>query len=267
MLIFLILLLLVGLGIILITTSATVTIQPNQALVERLGKYHRTLKPGLAFIVPLLDKIVIERSMSEQVLDVKPQSMITKDSVSLTADAVVYWQILDLHKSYYSIDQVEGAIQSLVLTILRSKIGEMNLDQTFAARNEINRALLEELDEATGQWGVKIKRVEVQQLSPTKTLLESMELQRAAEIRKRAAISEAEGKAEAMRVLAKALNLQANSQEFLKFLIAQNYVDASQKLSSSANAKVIFMDPQSLNTSISRLLDDEEINLIEDKPQ
>jgi regulator of protease activity HflC (stomatin/prohibitin superfamily) len=237
-------------------SSAKVIVQPNQAIVERLGKYDKTLRPGLTFIWPLIDKIVLERPMTEQVLDIKPQQVITRDSVSLTADAVVYWQIRDLKRCHYEIRNVENAIQTLIVTTVRSEIGRMTLDETFSSRKSINKALLQQLDEATDTWGVKVTRVEVQQITPAKTLLESMEMERAAEIRRRAAILDAKGTAEAMQVLAQALNLEPNSQEFLKFVIAQKYVEANQKLGSSQNSKVLFMDPNSLNRSLNQLLGD-----------
>ncbi|MCD8486465.1 MAG: paraslipin [Desertifilum sp.] len=235
--------------------SIRVIKEAHEALVERLGRYNRRLKPGLNFIVPFIETIVIEALMSERVLEVPPQQAITKDSVSLKADAVVYWQILDLRRAYYAIDNVEMGIRNLILTMLRSDIGQMNLDETFASRKEINQSLLRQLDEGTGTWGVKITRVEVRDITPAKTVIDSMELERAAEIRKRAAILDAQGSAESMEILAQALKLDPNSREFLKFLVAQRYVEANQKLGESPNSKVVFMDPKALTHAMAELIE------------
>ncbi|OLP16757.1 paraslipin [Leptolyngbya sp. 'hensonii'] len=246
--------------------SVKIINEGSMALVERLGRYHRTLKPGLNFVVPVLDAIVMEDTTREQVLDTQAQMAITKDNISIEVDAVIYWRVLDLVKAYYSIDDLEGGIKNLVLTTIRSAVGQMNLEQTFSSRNEINRILLRELDEATEPWGVKIVRVEVQNISPPRSVLESMELQRAAEIKRRAAILEAEGeqqasikKAEgtvrAIQLLSEVLRSQPNSKAVLQFLVAQDYVDASYKLGDSPNSKVIFMDPKVMTEALENLIE------------
>lgn len=247
-----ILVLLIAIGVV---GSVRVIKEAHEAIVERLGRYNRRLKPGLNFIIPFIETIIIEALMSERVLEVPPQQAITKDSVSLKADAVVYWQILDLRRAYYAIDNVETGIRNLILTMLRSEIGQMNLDETFASRREINQSLLRQLDEGTGSWGVKITRVEVRDITPAKTVIDSMELERAAEIRKRATILDAQGSAESMEILAEALNLRTNSREFLKFLVAQRYVEANQKLGESANSKIVFMDPKALTEAMTELIE------------
>lgn len=239
---------------IAIFSSIRIIKEPYNALVVRLGQYNRTLKSGVNFIIPVVEYIAIEALMSERVVDIPPQQAITKDSVSLTIDAVVYWRILNLQKAYYSIDNVERAIGNLALTTLRSKIGQMNLDQTYASRKEINQDLLRQLDESTESWGVKVTRVEVRDITPAKTVIESMELERAAEIKRRAAIKEAQGEAQSLELMAKALQMEPSSQEFLKFLIAQKYVDANYRLSDSENAKVVFMDPKAMSEAMTHLL-------------
>lgn len=228
--------------------------EPYAALVERLGKYHRTLNPGVNTIVPFLDTIVIEALMSERVFDIQPQQAITNDNVPLTADAVVYWRILNLQRAYYEIDNIEVALKTLTATILRSEIGQMNLDQTFSSRKQINQSLLKQLDESTESWGVKVIRVEVQEITPAPAVLESMELERAAEIKKNATILEAQGNVESIGLLARALGMNPNSPEFLKFVIAQKYVEANAKLGESENSKLIFMDPKEMSLSITSLL-------------
>ncbi len=234
--------------------SVKIVNQGTEVLIERLGKYRTTLKPGVNFIVPFLDTVVWEETTREQVLDIPPQEAITRDNVSLKADAVVYWRILDLKKAYYAIDNVEKAVENLVLTMLRSEIGQMELEKAFAARKELNQSVLQELDEATEPWGVKVTRVEVRDILPARTVLESMEQERAAEIKKRAAILEAEGTAAYMRQLSEVLKSQPNGKEVFQFFLAQKYVDANYRLGESNNSKIVFMDPKAMSEAITDLL-------------
>lgn len=245
--------------------SVRIINQGNQALVERLGRYHRKLRPGLNFIVPFLDTIVFEESMRERLLDVPPQAAITRDNVALEVDAVVYWKILDLERTYYEVEDIEAAIRELVVTTLRSEIGKMRLEQTFSSRDELNQALLDQLDEATEPWGVKVTRVEVQSINPPESVLESMQQQQAAELKRRATVLEAEGDQEAtvkraqgtvdsIKLLSQALKDRPDARELLKFLIAQQYVEANQKLGESTNSKVLFMDPKFLSEGLIDLM-------------
>lgn len=226
----------------------------NEALVERLGQYHKKLEPGVNWVIPLLDQIVVEDTTREKVLNIEPQNAITKDNVSLQADAVVYWRVLDLEKTFYSVEDIEEAIKNLVLTTLRSAIGGLSLEQTYSTRKDINQTLLQELDEATGDWGVKVTRVEVRDIKPAQTVMESLEQERAAESRKRAALLEAEGTVGSIELISKALRNHSNTQEVLNFLIARRYVDANEKLSASPNSKIIFMDPKQVRGSTDELM-------------
>ena len=245
--------------------SVRIINQGNQALVERLGRYHRKLRPGLNFIVPFLDTIVWEESMREKLLDVPPQSAITRDNVSLDVDAVVYWKILDLERTYYEIEDIQAAIRELVVTTLRSEIGKMPFERTFSSRDELNQALLDQLDEATEPWGVKVTRVEVQSIDPPESVLESMQQQQAAELKRRATVLEAQGDQEAtvkraqgtvdsIQLLSEALKERTDAREILNFLIAQRYVEANQKLGESSNSKVLFMDPKTLSEGLVDLM-------------
>jgi regulator of protease activity HflC (stomatin/prohibitin superfamily) len=253
--------------------------QGYEALVERLGKYQGKLSPGLHFLIPFLDQIVYRETIREKVLDVQPQQCITSDNVTLTADAVVFWRITDMVKARYAVEDVQRALTNLVLTTLRSEIGRMELDQTFSSRAEINARLLNELDEATDPWGIKVTRVEVKDIQPSKTVQDSMETQMAAERQKRAAILKsegeqqaninqatgaakslilraeadkrerllrAEGTSEALRVIANTLDSSPQAANALQFLMAQSYVDMGQKVGNSPSSKVIFMDPNSI---------------------
>ena len=247
--------------------SVRVVKEGNAALIERLGRYRSTLEPGVNFIVPLLDSLVIEDTLREQILDSEPRSATTRDNVNVEVDAVIYWRILDLEKTYYAIEDVETAIQELVVTTLRSEIGKMDLQETFSSREAINKALLDVLDEATEPWGVKVNRVEVQEIKIPSEVEESMRLEQAAEIAKRAAITKAEGQKEAaileaegnvqsMRLIAQAFDGQLSQGDILKFLIAQRYVDANQKLGESDNSKVVFMDPRALTEGLVDLINE-----------
>jgi regulator of protease activity HflC (stomatin/prohibitin superfamily) len=234
--------------------STKIITQGNEALVERLGKYHKKLEPGLNYIIPFIDRVAVEDTIREQVLDIPAQQAITKDNISVIVDAVVFWKVEDLMKAYYNVEDVERAIEELVTTTLRSTIGELELDQTYSSRNNINRNLLEQLNEAARDWGVNVIRVEVQELKPPADVLESLAKARAAETQKQAEIFKAQGTVESIEMLSKALLEQPNSKAVLQYLIAQRYVDANQKLGESPNSKVVFMDPRSLSEAITDLI-------------
>lgn len=177
--------------------SVKIVNEKNQYLIESLGSYKRTLNPGLNFVTPFIDKVVFQGTIREKVLDIPPQSCITRDNVSITADAVVYWRIVDMYKAYYKVENLQTAMVNLVLTQIRAEMGRLELDETFTARTEINELLLRELDIATDPWGVKVTRVEVRDIMPSKAVQESMELQMAAERQKRASILTSEGERQA----------------------------------------------------------------------
>ncbi|HEY9708019.1 MAG TPA: SPFH domain-containing protein [Oculatellaceae cyanobacterium] len=180
-----------------LASSVKIVNQGNEALVERLGKYSgKKLEPGLNFLVPVLDQVVFQDTIREKVLDIPPQQCITRDNVSISVDAVVYWRIVNMEKAYYKVEKLQLAMQNLVLTQIRSEMGQLELDQTFTARSQINEILLRELDESTDPWGVKVTRVELRDLIPSKAVQESMELQMSAERRKRASILTSEGERE-----------------------------------------------------------------------
>jgi regulator of protease activity HflC (stomatin/prohibitin superfamily) len=171
--------------------------QSDEALVETLGKYTgKKLSPGLNFVVPFLDRVVFKQTIRERVLDIPPQQCITRDNVSISVDAVVYWRIVDLEKAYYKVENLQSAMVNLVLTQVRAEMGKLELDETFTARSEINEILLRELDISTDPWGVKVTRVELRDIVPSKAVQDSMELQMAAERKKRAAILTSEGERE-----------------------------------------------------------------------
>lgn len=181
-----------------ILSSFSVVRQAEVGMKERLGRFTKRLDPGLHFLIPYIEVERTRMSMREQVLDVPPQGCITTDNAPLKADAVVYWRVFDPVKALYEVQDLTIAIQNLVLTQLRSEIGKLTLDETFSARARINQVLLAGLDEATDPWGVKINRVEVRDIIPNREILNSMEMQMAAERTKRAQIIKSEGEKQAL---------------------------------------------------------------------
>ncbi|MEQ9486734.1 SPFH domain-containing protein [Coleofasciculus sp. F4-SAH-05] len=179
--------------------SVKIIKQGEEALVETLGRYDgKKLEPGLNFVIPFLDQIACQQTIREQVLEIPPQNCITRDNVSISVDAVVYWRVINLEKSYYKVQNLKAAMVNLVLTQIRSEMGKLELNQTFTARTEVNEMLLRELDIATAPWGVKVTRVELRDIVPSKTVQGAMELQMSAERKKQAAILTSEGEREAV---------------------------------------------------------------------
>lgn len=187
------LLVFLALGGSAVAGSVRVVNQGNEALVERLGSYNKKMQPGLNFVIPFIDKVVYEETIREKVLDIPPQKCITRDNVGIEVDAVVYWRIVDMEKARYKVENLQSAMVNLVLTQIRAEMGQLELDQTFTARTQINELLLQELDVSTDPWGVKVTRVELRDIVPSQAVRESMELQMSAERRKRASILTSEG--------------------------------------------------------------------------
>lgn len=222
-------LLAVALGGAGLAGSVRIINQGDEALIERLGSYDRKLGPGLNFTIPFVERIAYRETIREKVLDIPPQQCITRDNVSISVDAVVYWRIVDMEKAYYKVQNLQAAMINLVLTQIRAEMGKLELDETFTARSEINEVLLRELDISTDPWGVKVTRVELRDIIPSKAVQESMELQMSAERRKRAAILTSEGERESAvnsaRGRAEAQVLEAESQQ--KSVVLQ--AEAEQK--------------------------------------
>ncbi|MCY7316864.1 MAG: paraslipin [Rubrivivax sp.] len=168
--------------------------QQNAWVVERLGKYDRTLTPGLSFVVPFVDRVAYKHSLKEVPLDVPSQVCITKDNTQLTVDGILYFQVTDPMRASYGSSDYLIAITQLAQTTLRSVIGKMELDKTFEEREIINASVVNALDEAALNWGVKVLRYEIKDLTPPASILHSMQAQITAEREKRALIAASEGR-------------------------------------------------------------------------
>ena len=172
-----------------------VRIVPQQSawVVERLGKFHATLLPGLNIIVPFIDRVEYRHSLKEVPLDIPEQVCITKDNTQLAVDGIIYFQVMDPKLASYGSSDYIMAITQLAQTALRSEIGKMELDKTFESRDEINRQIVSVLDEAGRTWGIKVLRYEIKSLTPPESILRSMQAQIIAEREKRALIAKSEG--------------------------------------------------------------------------
>ncbi|HYL89786.1 MAG TPA: stomatin-like protein [Burkholderiales bacterium] len=183
------------LGVVIAFVIEGVRIVPQQFayVVERLGRFHEVLEPGLNLIIPFLDRIAYTHSLKEVPLDVPEQVCITKDNTQLAVDGILYYQVTDPRLASYGSANYIAAISQLAQTTLRSVIGKMELDKTFESREDINRHIVAELDEAGRNWGIKVLRYEIKSLTPPETILRAMQAQITAEREKRALIAKSEG--------------------------------------------------------------------------
>ncbi len=179
---------------VFIIKALKVVPQQNAWVVERLGKFHAALLPGLNIVIPFVDRVAYKHSLKEIPRDVPSQVCITKDNTQLQVDGILYFQVTDPRLASYGTSDYVFAITQLAQTTLRSVIGKMELDKTFEERDDINRAVVAALDEAANSWGVKVLRYEIKDLTPPKEILHAMQAQITAEREKRAVIATSEGK-------------------------------------------------------------------------
>src|SRR5213080_4476478 len=190
----LIVILLVGLFVIvMLARTIRIVPQANAGIIERLGRYRRTLTPGLAIVVPFIDRLRPLIDLREQVVSFKPQPVITEDNLVVSIDSVIYFQVTEPKAATYEIANYIQAIEQLTVTTLRNVVGGMSLEATLTSRDQINNQLRGVLDDATGKWGVRVNRVELKAIDPPATIQEAMEKQMRADREKRAAILNAEG--------------------------------------------------------------------------
>ena len=211
---FYVLVVIVVLALVVVKKTIVIIPQSETKIIERLGRYYATLKPGINIFIPFIDHakdIVAMRGgryiytssidLREQVYDFDRQNVITKDNIQMQINALLYFQIVDPFKSVYEINNLPNAIEKLTQTTLRNIIGEMELDQTLTSRDTINTKLRAVLDDATNKWGIKVNRVELQDITPPESVLQAMEKQMQAERNKRATILTSEGEKEKQRLL------------------------------------------------------------------
>jgi regulator of protease activity HflC (stomatin/prohibitin superfamily) len=180
-----------------LSRSIRIVPQARARVVERLGRYHRTLTPGMALVVPFIDRLRPLIDLREQVVSFPPQPVITEDNLVVNIDSVIYFQVTDAKSASYEIANYIQAIEQLTVTTLRNVIGGMALEKTLTSRDEINNQLRGVLDEATGKWGIRVNRVELKAIDPPASIKDTMEKQMRADREKRAAILQAEGEKQA----------------------------------------------------------------------
>jgi regulator of protease activity HflC (stomatin/prohibitin superfamily) len=255
--------------LVIITISLGVRIVPQgtKHVVQRLGKYHRTLGPGLNIILPYIDRVSYKVTTKDIVLDIPSQDVITRDNAVIIANAVAYINIISPEKSVYGVEDYRIAIQTLVQTSLRSIIGEMDLDDALSSRDQIKAKLKDSISDDIADWGITLKTVEIQDINPSETMQKAMEEQAAAERLRRATVTTAEGEktaailqadgrleaskrdAQAQVVLAEASQraIQKVTEAIrenelpVMYLLGEKYIGAVKDISSSQNAKVVVL--------------------------
>ncbi len=179
--------------LIVLAKAIRIIPQASAGIVERLGKYHRTLSPGLTLVIPFVDRVRPLIDLREQVVSFPPQPVITADNLVVSIDSVIYFQVTDPKSATYEIANYIQAIEQLTVTTLRNVAGGMDLERTLTSREDINLGLRGVLDEATGKWGIRVNRVEIKAIDPPASVQQAMEIQMRAEREKRATILTAEG--------------------------------------------------------------------------
>ncbi|MDG2501856.1 MAG: SPFH/Band 7/PHB domain protein [Porticoccaceae bacterium] len=255
--------------LVLITLFKGIRLVPQGSkwVVQRLGKYHKSLLPGLNLIVPYIDDVAFKATTKDIVLDIPSQEVITLDNVVIIANAVAYINIVSPEKAVYGVEDYELAIRTLVQTSLRSIVGEMALDDALSSRDQIKAKLKTSISDDIADWGITLKTVEIQDINPSGTMQQAMEEQAAAERQRRATVTRADGEktaaileadgrleasrrdAEAQVVLAEAtksaltkVNEAIQDKELpAMYLLGEQYIEAMKAMSNSANAKVVVL--------------------------
>lgn len=273
------------LAIVVVLMGVKQVPQGYEWTVERFGRYTHTLSPGLALIIPFIDRVGVRLNLMEQVLDIPSQEIISSDNAMVKVDAVVFYQVVETAKAAYEVRDLENAMRNLIMTNIRTVLGSLDLDSMLSQRDQINSRLLEVVDQATTPWGIKVTRVEIKEIAPPRDLVEAMARQMKAERDKRATILEAEGlrqaailkaegakqavildaegkkeaayrESEARERLASAeakatevvsLAIQSGNIQAVNYFVAQKYIEALGKVASSENQKTLILPIEATN--------------------
>ena len=276
---------LILLALVLAYNIIKIVPQSEMWVVERLGRYNKTLQPGLSVLIPFIERVVNRVNMKEILIDIPQQDIISKDNASVSIDAVCFIRITDPYKATYQVDNLEYAIENLALVNIRNELGKMELDEILSSREVLNSAITNQIDEATNPWGVKVQRVDIKQLEPARSIKETMEKQIKAEREKRAEIltaesikkskilqaegenqsiilraeaekreaelraeareREAEAEAKATKMLSEAI--KNGDDKAINYFIAQKYTKALENIGSSSNSKLVLMPLEASN--------------------
>ena len=231
---------LVLIAILIVFSTIKIVPQAQAGIVERLGRYNRTLDPGLAIIIPFVDRLRPLIDLREQVVSFAPQPVITSDNLVVSIDSVIYFQVTDAKAATYEIQNYLQGVEQLTVTTLRNVVGSLDLEETLTSRDNINAQLRGVLDEATGKWGIRVNRVELKAIDPPASVQQSMEKQMRADRDKRAAILSAEGSKQAAILEAEggrtAAILKAEGQAQAQVLRAQGEAEAIAKVFNAINS-------------------------------
>jgi len=250
-----------------VVQSLKVVPQQNAWVVERLGKYHGTLKPGLNIVIPYLDKIAYQLVTKDIILDVQEQEVITRDNAVILTNAIAFIKVTDPVKAVYGVTDFSEAIRNLIMTTLRSIVGEMELDEALSSRDKIKARLRESIADEAVDWGLTVKSVEIQDIKPSESMQRAMEMQAAAERERKAVVTRAEGakqsaileaearlesakrdanaqvmlaeaSAEAIRRIAAAIGDQTGP---MSYMLGEKYIKALERMGETNNAKVVVL--------------------------
>lgn len=276
---------LILLALVLAYNIIKIVPQSEMWVVERLGRYNKTLQPGLSVLIPFIERVVNRVNMKEILIDIPQQDIISKDNASVSIDAVCFIRITDPYKATYQVDNLEYAIENLALVNIRNELGKMELDEILSSREVLNSAITNQIDDATNPWGVKVQRVDIKELEPAKSIKETMEKQIKAEREKRAEIltaesikkskilqaegenqsiilraeaekreaelraeareREAEAEAKATKMLSEAI--KNGEDKAINYFIAQKYTKALENIGSANNSKLVLMPLEASN--------------------
>ena len=276
---------LILLALVLAYNIIKIVPQSEMWVVERLGRYNKTLQPGLSVLIPFIERVVNRVNMKEILIDIPQQDIISKDNASVSIDAVCFIRITDPYKATYQVDNLEYAIENLALVNIRNELGKMELDEILSSREVLNSAITNQIDDATNPWGVKVQRVDIKELEPAKSIKETMEKQIKAEREKRAEIltaesikkskilqaegenqsiilraeaekreaelraeareREAEAEAKATKMLSEAI--KNGDDKAINYFIAQKYTKALENIGGANNSKLVLMPLEASN--------------------